>query len=234
MQRCLLGTIYEDPPQDPWSGTQFMPNRRAYGLDWPSVAHTMIGQLRMDNLRRIVESVLADGTPGDLIETGVWRGGACIYMRAILQAYGDTDRTVFVADSFAGCPPPNPDLYPADADDPHHTYAPLAVSLMQVQNNFAKYGLLDRQVVFIEGWFRDTLSRAPIDQLAVLRLDGDLYESTMDALAALYDKVSDGGFVIIDDHAMPGCRKAVRDFREQRTITQPIVEIDATGAYWQK
>lgn len=234
MQRCLLGTIYEDPPQDPWSGTQFMPDRRANGLDWPSVAHTMIGQLRMDNLRWIVETVLADGIPGDLIETGVWRGGACIYMRAILEAHGDTDRTVFVADSFAGCPPPNPELYPADTGDPHHTYAPLAVPLDEVRANFAKYGLLDRRVVFVPGWFRDTLHHAPIDQLAVLRLDGDLYESTMDALTALYDKVSAGGFVIIDDHALPGCQKAVRDFREQHGIGRPIVTIDSMGAYWRK
>lgn len=234
MQRCLLGTIYEDPPQDQWSGGRFTVSRRAQGLDWPSVAHTMIGQMRMDNLRRIVETVLEAQIPGDLIEAGVWRGGACIYMRAILEAHGDQDRKIFVADSFAGVPPPNPELYPADANDPHHTYEALAVPLHRVQANFAKYGLLDERVVFVEGWFRDTLHRAPIDHLAVLRLDGDLYESTMDALTALYDKVTPGGFVIVDDYGLPGCQKAVRGFRERAGIANAIVHIDSMGAYWQK
>jgi O-methyltransferase/8-demethyl-8-(2,3-dimethoxy-alpha-L-rhamnosyl)tetracenomycin-C 4'-O-methyltransferase len=234
MQKCLTNTVYEDPAQDPWSGGKFDPDKRAAGQDWPSVAHTMIGQQRMTNLRQVVESVLADRIPGDLIETGVWRGGACIFMRAILKAYGVTDRRVFVADSFEGLPPPNPDLYPADAGDQHYTFEPLAVSLEQVQANFAKYDLLDHQVVFLKGWFKDTLPTAPVDRLSVLRLDGDMYESTMDALVALYDKVSPGGYIIVDDFVMAGCNKAILDFRAQRGIVEPIVGIDRMSAYWRK
>ncbi|MBN1174128.1 MAG: glycosyltransferase [Micromonosporaceae bacterium] len=232
MQRCLLNTIYEDPAQDPWSERRFDPAKRAGGLDWPSQAHTMIGERRMANLRFAVETVLAGGVPGDLIETGVWRGGACIYMRAILRAYGVTDRRVFVADSFEGLPPPDPEKYPADAGDRHYTYTPLAVSLDEVRSNFAKYDLLDDQVVFLKGWFKDTLPAAPVDRLAVLRMDGDMYESTMDALGALYDKVVAGGFVIVDDYALPGCRKAVGDFRRDHGITEAIIPIDQMGAYW--
>jgi O-methyltransferase/8-demethyl-8-(2,3-dimethoxy-alpha-L-rhamnosyl)tetracenomycin-C 4'-O-methyltransferase len=234
MQKCLTNTIYEDPAQDPWSGGRFDADKRDGGLDWPSVAHTMIGQRRMANLRQVVESVLADEVPGDLIETGVWRGGACIFMRAILKGYGVTDRKVFVADSFEGLPPPNPDLYPADAGDQHHTFEPLAVSLEQVQANFGKYDLLDDQVVFLKGWFKDTLPTAPVERLSVLRLDGDMYESTMDALVALYDKVSPGGYVIVDDFVMAGCNKAILDFRAQRGIVEPIVGIDRMSAYWRK
>jgi hypothetical protein len=192
----------------------------------------MIGQRRMDNLRDIVETVLAERVPGDLIETGVWRGGACIYMRAILKAHNVTDRTVYVADSFAGLPPPDPDRYPADAGDRHHTYAPLAISLEEVQGNFAKYDLLDSQVVFLKGWFKDTLHRAPIERLAVLRLDGDMYESTMDALVALYGKVSPGGYVIVDDYALPGCQKAIHDFRDRNGVEAPLVAIDSMSVYW--
>jgi O-methyltransferase/8-demethyl-8-(2,3-dimethoxy-alpha-L-rhamnosyl)tetracenomycin-C 4'-O-methyltransferase len=234
MERCLLNTIYEDPAQDPWSARRFDPAKRAGGLDWPSLAHTMIGQKRLDNLRAVVETVLREDVPGDLIETGVWRGGACILMRAVLKAYGVEDRRVFVADSFEGLPPPDPEKYPADAGDQHHTFTPLAVSLAQVQANFAKYDLLDDKVVFLKGWFKDTLPSAPIEQLAVLRLDGDMYESTMDALSALYDKVSPGGFIIVDDFALAGCNKAINDFRAAHGIDDPLVGIDSMSCYWQK
>lgn len=235
IENCLLNTIYEDPAQDPWSTPSFDSAKRARGLDWPSLAHSMIGRLRMSNIRALVELVLAQGVPGDLIETGVWRGGACIYMRAILKAHGVTDRRVFAADSFQGLPEPDAARYPEDLGDQHHTFESLAVPLEQVQANFAKYGLLDDQVVFLKGWFRDTLPTAPIEKLAVLRLDGDMYESTMDAFVHLYDKLSPGGFLIVDDYgAVPACRAAVEDFRTARGITEPICDIDGIGVYWQK
>ena len=78
IESCLLNTIYEDPAQDPWSEHVFDAAKRNSGLDWPAQAHTMIGRKRMANLRQLVETVIDDGVPGDLIETGVWRGGACI------------------------------------------------------------------------------------------------------------------------------------------------------------
>src|SRR5439155_1101033 len=146
---------------------------RSDGRDWPTTAHTMIGMKRLDNLQHCVEDTLARQVPGDLIETGVWRGGASIFMRGILRAHGVSDRTVWVADSFQGLPPPNPDAYPADAGDPLHTFDYLAVSLEDVKSHFERYGLLDDQVRFLKGWFRDTLPAAPIERLAVLRLDGD-------------------------------------------------------------
>ncbi len=234
MERCLLNTIYEDPAQDPWSDRIFDAAKRDGGLDWPSQAHTMIGRKRMANLRRIVETVIADHVPGDLIETGVWRGGACIYMRAILKAHDETSRTVYVADSFQGLPLPDVAKYPADIDDPHHTFEALRVSLDEVRANFARYGLLDEQVVFVKGWFSDTLHALRAEQFAVLRLDGDMYGSTMDSLSALYERLVSRGFIIIDDYALPGCRQAVLDFRETRAITEPLVDIDGIGSYWRR
>ena len=235
IQHCLTGTIYNDPPLKVWGLEEFDPNLREYGWDWPSMAHTMIGQKRMSNIRQLLEQVLANNVPGDLIETGVWRGGACIYMRAILMAYGISDRTVWVADSFQGLPPPNPEKYPADEGDEFSTYSELAVSMEEVKTNFERYGLLDGNVAFLKGWFKDTLPEAPIDRLAILRMDGDMYESTIDALDNLYHKVSTMGFVIVDDYrVVEGCRKAVDDFREQHAINDPLVEIDGVGVYWQK
>ncbi|WP_239346276.1 TylF/MycF family methyltransferase [Frankia sp. Cj3] len=211
------------------------PEVRQNGGDWPRLAHTMVGAKRLDNLQECVEQVLRGQIPGDLIETGVWRGGSCILMRGILAAHGITDRTVWVADSFAGLPEPDPQRYPADAGDRHHTVPELAVSLTEVKENFRRYGLLDDQVRFLPGWFSDTLPGAPIEQLAVMRLDGDMYSSTIEALRALYPKLVEGGFCIIDDYwAVEGCRRAVQDFRTAEGIDVPLIRIDACGAYWRR
>jgi O-methyltransferase len=197
-------------------------------------ADTMIGLKRLNNLQSCVETVIQEGVPGDLIETGVWRGGACIFMRAVLAAYGVPDRKVYVADSFEGLPKPDSKTYPADKGDRHYLKRFMAISQEDVANNFRKYGLLDEQVVFIKGWFSDTLPNAPIEKLAVLRLDGDMYGSTMDALKALYPKLSRGGFCIIDDYALHRCKDAVDDFRNAYNIREEIKEIDWTGRYWRK
>jgi O-methyltransferase len=234
MERVLLGVIYEDPPIDQWSGGVFNPLLRAKGRDWPGKAHTMIGFERLRNLRELMSHTISERVPGDFVETGAWRGGACIYMRAVLKVFGIVDRSIWVADSFAGLPRPDPTRYPTqDQGDMHHTFTELAVSLEAVQENFRKYDLLDDQVKFLKGWFKDTLPVAPIDRIAILRLDGDMYASTMDALQALGHKVSPGGFVIVDDFgAVEGCRKAIADYRQQRGIDAPIHDIDGIGAYW--
>ncbi len=212
------------------------PELRANGLDWPARADSMIGLKRMDNIRHCVEAVLHDGVPGDLIETGVWRGGATIFMRGILKAYGDTSRRVWVADSFQGLPQPDPARYPADEGDTFFKQKGLAVGVEQVKHNFERYGLLDDQVEFLVGWFKDTLPTAPIERLAVLRLDGDLYESTWQAIEALYPRLSPGGFCIVDDYGdlVAQCQRAIHDYRDAHGITDEIVDIDGTGAYWRK
>ncbi len=208
-------------------------------LDFESTAaligRTMIGLGALDDLRFCVEDVLRRDVPGDLLEAGVWRGGACIFMRAILRACDVTDRTVWVADSFAGVPPPRPSEYPLDKGLDLHVFPDLAVSLEQVQNNFARYGLLDNQVRFLKGFFRDTMPAAPVGRLAVLRLDGDLYESTWQVLDSLYPRVSVGGYVIVDDYgAIEACRAAVHDYRRQHGVRDPIVVSDRTVVYWQR
>jgi O-methyltransferase len=201
------------------------------GVIWPEIGFTMIGRARMRNIRECVESVIADGIPGDLIETGVWRGGACIYMRGILAAH-DQDREVWVADSFAGLPEPH---HPADAGADFHTYDTLAVSLDEVRENFARYRLLDDRVHFAKGWFRDTLPALCDRTWAVVRLDGDMYESTMDGLTNLYAGLSPGGYLIVDDYGdIPNCKRAVDDFRAENNISDPIETIDALGVFWRK
>jgi O-methyltransferase len=214
----------------------FDEQKRNHGMDWPAAAETMIGMQRLTSLQRCVEAVLAEDVPGDLIECGVWRGGACILMRAVLAAYGDHERCVWVADSFAGVPKPDKENYSADQNMRQYlSKDTLAVSESAVKANFRRYGLLDDRVRFLAGWFKDTLRVPPVDCLALLRLDGDLYESTIQALQALYPRLSPGGFCIIDDyHAIGACRQAVTDYRERERISEEIVEIDGTGVLWRK
>jgi hypothetical protein len=179
-----------------------------------------------------VETVLREQIPGDFIETGVMRGGTVILMRAILKAYDAIDRVVWAADSFEGLPAPDVEKYPADAGAEWHLRPPTYRGVDFVSRNFERYGLLDDRVRFIVGWFRDTLGNAPVERLAILRLDGDLYESTMDALVPLYPKLSPGGFLIVDDYNLPMCRKAIHDYRDQHGIANKIIPIDDAGVYW--
>ena len=209
--------------------------RKAHELrNITELSHTMVGRKRLENVQLCIETVLADNIKGDFIETGIWRGGTCIFMRGILMAYGVTDRIVWAADSFEGVPPPT---WPEDEgfDISSNVFPVLAVSLDEVRELFSRYGLLDEKVKFLKGWFKDTLPAAPIEQLAVLRLDGDLYESTMDALVPLYDKVAHGGFIIVDDYgSCPPCKRAIDDFRSQRGISEAMQPIDTQSVYWRK
>ena len=202
--------------------------------DYCDFSHSMIGTARMKNIEECLDVVRVENVRGDLAETGIWRGGAVVFMRGYLAAYEMPDRVVWAADSFEGLPVPE---HPADQGfDFSATVVPsLAVSMEEVAATFARYGLLDERVKFVKGWFKDSLPNAPIGELALLRLDGDLYESTRDALAALYDKVVPGGFILVDDYGdFPPCRKAIEEFRRQRGITEPIVQVDWSGVYWRK
>lgn len=209
--------------------------KRAVGKDWPSRAETMVGLARLQNVQDCIESVHVDGVPGDIVEAGVWRGGTAIFMRAVLEELGIVDRVVWACDSFRGLPAPDVERWPQEEGDRHHLREELAVGVDEVRANFERYGLLDDQVRFAEGWFEDTLPHLPVDEIAVLRLDGDMYGSTMVALESLEPRVPIGGMIIIDDYgAIEQCRQAVHDYRDARDISAPIQRVDWTGAFWRK
>ena len=238
LKRTLTGMVYEDPPVpvawDPRSA--FDEGRRRIGIDWPSRAHTMIGVRRLDNIQYCAGQVLADDIPGDFLEAGVWRGGACIFMRGVLEAHRVHDRVVWVADSFRGLPQDGErwdDRTFATDVQPDQAY--LAVSRQQVEHNFRLYGLLDDQVRFLEGWFSETLPGAPVKRLAILRMDGDLYSSITDTLVNLYPKLEPGGFCLIDDyHSISNCAAAVNDYRAAGGIREPIQEVEGYGVFWRR
>jgi O-methyltransferase len=236
LEDALTGYSAADPPLpgSPLPVHGFEPLYRHEGLDWPSTALTMVGRRRLHNFRALIERALDEDVPGDILEAGVWRGGASILARAVLASRGVTDRRIIAADSFEGLPPPS-EQFPADAGADFHTHPELAVSLEQVRENFDRFGLLDDQVVFLKGWFHDTMPHVDADGLAVLRLDGDMYESTIVALTHLFDRVSPGGWVIVDDYQiMAPCRQAVKDFFAARGIRPTRHDIDHVGVYFHK
>lgn len=199
-------------------------------------SHTMVGMARLHNLEYCARKVFADRVPGDFLEAGVCQGGAAIFLRALQLAFGEAGRQVWLADSFEGLPPPTHELDRAENLDWTAERQPwLAYDLRGVQDNFRTYQLLDDGVRWLAGWFAETLPTAPVEQIAILRADADLYQSTREVLESLYDRVSPGGFVVIDDYGtIEACRRAVDTFREERGITEPIRRIDWTGVYWRR
>lgn len=235
MVRCLTNTIYKDGATRRGKPRDFREDKRADGRDWPLAAHTMIGTKRMRSLADQVVDVIQNDVPGDMIETGVWRGGSCAMMRGICKALGAEGRTVYVADSFEGLPPPDPDAFPADKGDKLYSYEELAIGLDEVKATFAAYGLLDDQVQFVKGWFKDTLHLIEAQRFSIVRLDGDMYESTIQGIEALYPKLQKGGYLVVDDYgAVPACKQAIHDYRDAHGITEEIHEIDWTGVYWKR
>lgn len=194
---------------------------------------TMTGRRRLSYLRSAVETLLDQCIPGDLVECGVWRGGSAMMMAGVLAARRIGNRAVWLADSFQGLPVMDGT---EDCSDMVTTLneSGLAVSEATVRASFEELGLMSDQIRFLPGWFCDTLPAAPIEKIALLRLDGDHYSSTWDALSALYDRVVPGGFVIIDDYALPRCAEAVDEFRAAHGISEPVERIDHSGLAWRK
>jgi hypothetical protein len=259
LKKCLMNTIYEDLPAPAYviaeqlvHYTQYSAERRLAGQDWPSKAHTLIGLHRLNNIQTLAVDVLDSAVEGDFIEAGVWRGGATIFMRGVLKAYGVHNRCVWVADSFCGFPKPeqvselsysSPGFKLLQKESISKTPSLLSsmellqqgTQLDEVKTNFERYGLLDGQVKFIQGFFHDTLPSAPVDKIAILRADGDLYDSTFAILESLYPRVSSGGYVIIDDYySFQECRLAVSEYLRTNNSQVDLVQIDNDAVFWQK
>lgn len=206
------------------------------GMALAHCPHTMIGRFRLDNIERCAERIFADGIAGDFLEAGVCQGGATIFMRALQIAHDEAHRRTWVVDSFQGVPPSqgeNDRRYGLNLEEAREPW--LAFSEARVRGHFERYDMLDEGVEFVAGWIAESVPAAPIGPLAMLRLDVDLYSSMQECLDLLYDRVSPGGFVIVDDYEwLQSARDAVDHFRERRGIADPIQSIDASGIFWRK
>jgi hypothetical protein len=187
------------------------------GTGWVD-AKSMIGMNGLNMVDRAIRTILKEEIPGDLMETGVYKGGTCIFMAGMLKAMGDITRRVYAADSFAGIPPVDLESFPVDEI---HKGAEKAVSneisVEIVKEAFFQFDLLESRVVFIQGWFKDTMPTLQVvnKKLSLLRMDGDLFASTWDVILHMYPLVSMNGFVIVDDYGdWIGCQIAIDWYRE--------------------
>lgn len=200
-------------------------------------AHTLASAKALSNLQELAVRAVEEKVQGDFLEVGAWRGGAAILLRAVLEALGDRHRQVWLADSFQGFPAPDPQVDVVDAVVAEYLQAigGFTASLEEVRDNFKRYGLLDKRVRFLNGWFQQTLPEAPLGKLALVRFDGDFYEATRCALESLYDRISPGGFLIVDDYSpLFGALRAVDEFRAARGIRAKLVKVDDQVHYWRK
>ena len=232
----LSGFVFKDSPlkmPDVIQGSYKDENRRI-GNDWPSIGFTMIGTEGLENIQQLLEDVFKQRVQGDFLEAGVWRGGASIFAKAVIEAYGEKHRRIWVCDSFEGLPTAtqNKDTnYWSKIDA-------LKINRETVKKNFNEVFLLDSSIHFPRGYFVYTLPclRHQFKQngtkLAVLRADGDMYESLMDILFNLYEFVPVGGYVIIDDWFIPVAKRAVKEFREMFGIDEPINEFRGMSCFW--
>lgn len=205
--------------------------------------HTYVRKRGLDNLEDCARAVVEAGIPGDFIDAGTLRGGTAILMRGVLKALGARDRRVIVADSFMGLPPPGEwdslfdrEIWFGLLDHLPQYNLKCDENVEEVKRNFASYGLLDEVVEFAVGWFRDSLPALVHRRFALVRIDADWYEGTRDALDALYPRISPGGYVIVDDYKLQGCKRAVDEYRtKHRVFTKIRVADHEDGVvFWQK
>lgn len=191
----------------------------------------MVGLKRLDNLEMLLRRLEAHKVTCDLIECGVWRGGVSLFMRGLLKAHGITNRTVHLVDSFDGLPKASTDY----DEDTWRISKYLKIPLPIVQGAFERYGLLDSQVQFHKSLFRESLPAfrtASTSCIALLRMDGDMYESTIDILYNLVDLMSLGACIVVDDKTIPFRQRAVKDFWDTHAIAPTIHAIDAASIYF--
>lgn len=206
--------------------------------------YTMTTPRRCNHLWDVCAEILARNVPGDFVECGVWRGGSAGIMGLALQR-SSANRTLHLFDSFEGLPEPTGEdgAYASEYSGNRASGALVSVSQCQASLSEVQEFLLGRlklprtSVQFHVGWFQNTIPQvAPgLGPIAVLRLDGDWYDSTRVCLEHLYPLLSRNGVIILDDYyAWEGCAKATEQYRKNFAITAPIKRIDQDAAFWEK
>lgn len=234
--KSLTYTVYVDKPSDDF----------VKGHSWPVHALSMGGPAALQNVADLLLDVQKADVPGDFVETGVWRGASGILVAKLLEAMGDTSRKVWNLDSYEWLPPPQ---WSQDKNDQHSGFDEQYANLKEmadiegVKKTYKRWGIdvdgPNSRVNFVKGWFENTVPEVAktIGSISILRMDGDMYKSTWEVFIGLYEKVSVGGWVIIDDWDLPGCRSAVVEFRTCIRTLSPLYEFTSAGhlkAYWQK
>jgi O-methyltransferase len=201
---------------------------------------TMTTPERIVGLRAAVQYVCANRLPGDFVECGVWRGGSTMAAALTFMEMGDVSRDLWLFDTFEGMPPPQDvdvrydgvsaqallDSREKTVEDHYWAIAPLE----DVSANLASVGYPREKVHCIKGRVEETIPAQAPATIALLRLDTDWYESTKHELEHLYQRVTPGGVIVIDDYGWyAGARKAVDEFIATLAFKPLLNRIDRTG-----
>lgn len=201
---------------------------------------TYVSQLGTKNLMDCAKKSINNRIEGDFVEAGVLNGGCGILLAGVINEL-KSDKKVYLADSFEGLPEPSKH----DSDFDNYIWYPYAnhfdehilnckCDMETVEANFKKYNLLQVNVHFIKGWFNESLINSPIKQISVLRIDADWYDSTKCVLDTLGPKVSSGGYIIIDDYNLEGCKKAVDEYlaKQPKSYSVEYADKESGIIYW--
>jgi len=198
--------------------------------------YSMLSTVRLLTLYQLVKEVQRQGLKGDIVECGVWNGGACAIMAKSYQnAGGRNERSIWIFDSFEGLPPPGE----RDGKSVAKNYFKglSKGNLEKVRFIFNKLSIPFDNVKVVKGWVEDTLPKNNLGPVALLHIDTNWYESVKAALDHIYDKVVVGGFIMVDDFLFfDGCRDAVLDFLKERGIEEKVQinKVDRSAVYFQK
>ena len=174
----------------------------------------------------LAEKCIIDGVPGDFVECGVYAGSQCAAMAYACQKHGD-ERKIHLFDSFDGIPDAGP------LDDPKLSRQSKCTLEQCFGYMTETWEIEAERLIFHPGWFADTIPGVNIERIAILRLDGDLYESTKTALEGLFPSVVEDGYCIVDDYALNGCCLAVRGYFAEHNLDYQIHRIEGgQGPVW--
>jgi cephalosporin hydroxylase len=191
--------------------------------------YTAMGRPRLDHLERCLDVVRTEKISGDLVECGTGRGGGAIFMRAYLEGHEMRSGDVWVADRFRAAP--DPDDVPSL---PGRGIAGFQADLNMVRDGFDRFDLLDERVHFVQGPYSSSLPGAGIEEIALLRIGQPVGASVRTVLERLYDRVADGGVVIVDELTDESTRAAVEEFRVTRGIIAPLERVDEATVTWRR
>ncbi|MBK1656075.1 TylF/MycF/NovP-related O-methyltransferase [Allochromatium vinosum] len=207
-------------------------------LIWQVRDYTMVGPARLKSLYDLTKRICLEDVPGQFVECGVAAGGSSALIAYVIKRYSRRLRQLYCFDSFEGMPDPT-------ADDQSGTLSANATgwgagtcqaseqSLHEICNILGVSPLVRP----VKGLFKDSLPRwrDTIGEIAFLHMDGDWYESTRDILESLYDRVSPGCPIQVDDYGhWSGCRKALHEFESRRSLSFDLQRIDETGVWFEK
>lgn len=211
--------------------------------------YSMLSIEGLANIENSTKQILQNNIPGDFVECGVWRGGTGIIIKKILQQFNDKKRKIFLLDSYEGMEnleksntlTENDKLdelcsYILNDAEKYFNRKLIETDYDEVIKNLKHFDCYDKNTILLKGWFNDKFPFDTIERISFLRLDCDYYYPTKVCLEKLYNKISKGGIIILDEYYLEfmGEKNAVDEFRTKNNITSKIIPVDNNIGYWIK